>query len=170
MKILRKLASITDNTNYLLAILAGVILVSLMLVVTYDIAVRYFLGRPLIWTVEITGYALLYVTFLAAAWLLSKDGHVRMDLLINRLNPGAQAMLNTITSVIGAIICLIIAWFGVKVTWGTFQMGYLMSSELRPPQFLILLIIPVGSFLLFIQFLRRSYGYLISWRALSGKE
>ncbi len=170
MKILKKFTSIIDNTNYLLAILAGLLIIFLMLTVTYEVVVRYFLGQSLIWTVEITGYILLYVTFLSAAWLLGREEHVKMDLVLNRLSPKAQAILNTITSVIGAIICLIIVWFGIKVTWQFYQLGYLATSELRPPQFLIILIIPVGSFLLFIQFLRRSYGYLISWRTLSGKE
>ena len=170
MKILRKLASIIDNTNYLLAALAGLLLVFLMLMVAYEVVIRYFLGLSLIWTVEITGYCLLYVTFLAAAWLLGKEGHVTMDLVLNRLNPRTQALLNTITSVIGAIICLIIVWFGVKVTWDNYQLGYVATSELRPPLFLIILIIPIGSFLLSIQFLRRAYGYLVSWRASSGKE
>jgi len=32
------------------------------------------------------------------------------------------------------------------------------------------IIIPIGSFLLFIQFLRRAYGYFTGWRAIPDKE
>ena len=56
------------------AILAGVLLIFLMLSVTLEVGLRYFLGRPTSWVVEICGYTLLYIPFLAAAWVLRTDG------------------------------------------------------------------------------------------------
>ena len=118
----------------------------------------------------ILGHLLLYITFLGTAWLLKRDGHVKMDLLLTRLNSRVRNSLNIITSLVGAIICLTIACFGAWVTWDTLQMGYKMSTALEPPQFLILFIIPLGTFLLFIQFLRRTHGYLEMWKASLDKE
>lgn len=83
-----------------------------------------------------------------------------MDIMLNLLKPGTQAVLNIITSIIGAIICFVLIWYGVKVTWDSFQGGHYFLTELEPPQFLILFVIPLGSFMLFIQFLRRANGYL----------
>ncbi len=170
MKTLKKLGAIFDSANSVLAVLAGVVIVSLMLIITYEVIIRYFLNRSLVWSVEITGYSLLYVTFLAAAWLLRSEGHVRMDLLIERLNPRAQALMNTLTSIMGVAICLTILIFGVKVSWESYQLGYFMSSEMRPPQYLILIIIPIGMLMLSVQFARRSYGYLMTWKSLLGRR
>ncbi len=164
MKLLKKVASVFDGITNFLALLAAVLLILIMLSVTYDVVMRYFLGRPQIWVVEIAEYALLYITFLGAAWLLKKDGHVRMDLLLSRLNPEAQAILNTITSIIGVAACLTLTWYSTQVTWTYFQEGRYMNTALFFPIAPILLVIPVGSFLLFIQFLRMNYGYLGSWR------
>lgn len=169
MKIVGRVTTIFDRSLNLMAIFAGVLLIFLMLIISYDIVIRY-LAHPTGWAVEISEYVLLWITFLGAAWLLRSEGHVRMDLLLNRLNPRTQALLNVITSIIGATICLIIAWYSVEATWENFRVGYQFAGQLNVPKFTVLLIIPIGSFLLFIQFLRRTNGYLASWRVSSNRQ
>ena len=170
MKLITKATPIFDRTIGLLSLFAGILILFIMLSVTAEVATRYFLGSMMGWVIEVSEYSLLFITFLATAWVLKKERHVKMELVLRRLNPRTQSLLNIITSIIGAIICLIVAWYGVKVTWGSYQIGYIMAKPLRVPQFLILFIIPVGSFLLFIQFLRRTYGYLGHWKELPNKE
>ena len=116
-----------------------------------------------------TEYSLLYMTFLGTAWVLKREGHVRMDLVLNRLNPTSQALANVLSSIAGAIICLVITAYGVKVCWDLYQSGQYFAAFLKPPKFIILAIVPVGCFLLFIQFLRRTYGYSKDLRALPSK-
>lgn len=169
MKILKKVAAIFDRTNNLLILLAAVLLVFIMLGVIVDVILRQ-VGFALVWMFEITEYCLLFITFLGAAWLLRREGHVRMDLVLDRLNPGIQSRLSIITSILGAITCLVIAWYSGRATLEYFQLGYTLNTELRPPQAPIMAIIPVGYFLLFIQFLRRAYGFLASMRELPDKR
>jgi TRAP-type C4-dicarboxylate transport system permease small subunit len=170
MKLLAKATAIFDGTINLLADLASVLIILMMLGISTDVAMRYFFVRPISWMVEIAEHSLLFVTFLGAAWVLKGEGHVKMDIVLNRLKPGTQALLNMITSILGAIICLFLVWYGAQVTWEYFQIGYVIFAVLSIPSAYIIIIIPVGSFLLFIQFLRRSYGYLKSWRASLDKE
>ncbi len=169
MKLITKTTSIFDRTIGLLSLCAGILIIYVMLSVTVEVATRYFLGSMMGWVIEVSEYSLLFITFLATAWVLKREGHVKMDLVLRRLSPGTQTRLNIATSILGAVICLIVFWYGVKVTWDSYQIGYIMAKPLRPPQFLILFIIPVGSFLLFIQFLRRAYGYLGHRKELSSK-
>lgn len=170
MWVLRKITRIFEHTNNLLAFIAGVIIIFTMAAVTYEVVMRYFLNRPTLWVVEVSGYSLLFITFLGAAWVLRRGGHVRIDLLINRLKPRNQVRLSIITSIMAAIICLVIAWYSGRVTWISFQTDYLSPTELRFPLFIILFIIPVGSFLLFIQFLIRISGLLGQLRASPNKD
>ena len=124
----------------------------------------------MVWVVETAEYSLLYMTFLGTAWVLKREGHVKMDLVLNRLKPGIQAILNIITSISGAVITLVVAWYGIQTTWDNFVDG---SYELTPMEFptaLIMVIVPIGSFMLFIQFVRRAHGYFRSWRGLRYKE
>ena len=93
-----------------------------------------------------------------------------MDMLLNRLNPKAQSIVNVTTSAIGAIACLVLAWFSFKLTLDHFQIGHAFIRFLEVPSYPILAVIPFGSFLLFIQFIRRMSGYLRSRKALEGKD
>ena len=161
-----KFVSFFDRTIGVLALLGALVLVFTMLIVDYEVVARYLLNRPTAWMLEVVEYALLYLCFLGATWVLKEEGHIKMDLVLNRLNPRVQVWLNIITSFIGVIICLVITWYGVKVTWGLYQSGQYYAAFLKPPKYIIVGIVPVGCFLLFIQFLRRTYGYLKSLRAL----
>lgn len=153
---------IVDRIIEFAAVLAGVGVVFVMISICFDVISRRLLNMGQEWPIEYTEYALLYITFLSTAWVLKKEAHVKMDLLLNRLKPRNQALLNTATSIIGAMLCLIMAWFGVLVTWDMFQRGIHRPTPLYTPMAPLIAVIPVGSFLLLIQFLRRAYGYLRS--------
>ena len=170
MKLITKATNIFDRSLDVTALLAGVLLIYIMLAITNEIIIRSFLGRTMIALMEISEYALLYITFLGAAWVLRREGHVRMDLVISRLNPRAQIMLNIITAGLGAIAFLIITWYGIKVTWFLFETNYHMLSALRPIKWPIVGIIPVGSLLFSVQLLRQAYSLGEKWRALPSKK
>jgi len=164
-----KVNSIFNRTLGITAILGGILLGFMLFSVCLEVVLRYVVGRPTVWVTEITGYLLVYIPFLVAAWVLRREGHVRMDLVLNQLSPKTQSLVNVITSIVGAIVCLLIAWYGIKVTWDHYQTGFLTMTLLMLPKWPLLAVIPVGSFLLFIQLLRRTYNYLVLWRASRGK-
>ena len=170
MKIIRKLNNIFNRTIDLLAIFAGILLIFSMLIICIAIASRYLVGRPMGWVIEITEYSLLYITFLVAAWVLKREGHVKMDLVFSRLSPRTQVLFNMITSGIGAVICFILFWYGVRVTWELYQTRYFTPTILELPKFVIVAIIFIGSLLLCLQFLNRTFLYLLNWRVSRDKE
>ncbi|MFC2013938.1 TRAP transporter small permease subunit [Chloroflexota bacterium] len=167
MRLFAKVSSIFDGTLNVFAYMAGCLILFIMLAIGFDVVLRYFLNRPIIWVGEISEYTLLYITFLATAWLLRREGHVRMDIVLRRLTPKTQSLVNLITSLVGAIICMAIVLYGTQTTWSHFQRGLFIPTHLEPPKFILLLIIPLGSFLLFIEFIRRAYSHLESWRTSS---
>lgn len=147
---------------------AGLILFA-MLITTVEVVIRYTTRRPMADTFEIVEYSLLWMGYLGAAWVLKGEGHTRMDIVLMRLSPRVQAGLNSFTSVICAGMWLLLTWVGLKVVLHNFQTGYYLATLLTPPLWPILLVIPLGGFLLFVQFLRRAGGYAQIWRAL-GEE
>ena len=110
------------------------------------------------------------IVFLGTAWVLRKEGHVKMELLLNRLKPRAQATANIVASFIGMAISLALIWYGTLVTIDHFQRSMRFPTVLETPITPILAVIPVGSFLLFIQFLRRTYSYAERWRDVGRSE
>ena len=157
---MRLLRTILDRTIDSLAVFAQVLVVLVMLVVCADVILRYFFNRPMFWVLESTQFALVFITFLGAAWVLKNDGHVRMDIVINRLSQRTQNQINIATSIFCAIACLVVTWYGVKVWWDYFQIDYLYAGSLVIPAYYLEAVIPIGGSLLFIQFLRKAYGYL----------
>jgi len=170
LKLLRKFDPFLDRLNYCMAWMAGILLIYAMLSVAYNVFSRYLFNCPVVWVLEINEYSLLYTVFLSAAFVLQNEGHVRVDLLLNRLRPRAQARLNAITSIAGAIVCLILTIYGARITWDALINHVPTLEFLKVPYFIVLIIIPIGSFLLTVQFLRRSAKYWSVQKSLPGDE
>jgi C4-dicarboxylate transporter DctQ subunit len=142
------------------ALLAGIIMGFITVSVCVGVGSRYLLNRPITWVVEISEYGLLYITFLVAPWVLRQEKHVSLDLVYTRLSPRNQSIAGVFTSMLAAIVFLMITFYGVKVTLHQFQTQYFTPTILEAPKFLITLIIPVGTFLLLIEILRKVYQHL----------
>lgn len=169
MKLRTKITNAFDSVISSLFSLGAVTIVFLMFLVITQVTVRNF-GVEMIWAFEVSEYSLLWITFLATAWVLKREGHVKMDLVLNRLNPKAEALLNVITSIIGLLICLTYTWYGIKIALSLFESGYTLYTEIDPPLWPIISIVPIGGFLLSIQFLRRGHENLSRWRTMGNKE
>jgi TRAP-type C4-dicarboxylate transport system permease small subunit len=164
-----RISSILDRTIDILAVFAGVLIVYLVVSVTVAIIMRG-LRVGVIWMFEITEYCMLWLTFLAAPWVLKHEAHIRMELIVDRFSVRTQIMLRIATAVIGALICLILAGFGIKVSWDYYKSGYFLHTVLAPPIYPILVIVPIGCVLLFMQFLRQAHKYTGKLKSIHGKK
>jgi len=159
-----------DRVNNYLTALAGVMVLILMLIVCMEVVLRYFFSRPTSWVVEVSEYILLFLPFLVGAWILRNEGHVKMDLLLVRLNRKGRAFLAAITSFVSSLICALLTFFGIKVTIYFYSVGYTTPTVLRLPKYLLISIIFIGMFLLFIQFVIRGCSHFKEWREIRSTE
>ena len=139
------------------AYLAGLLTVGMSLWITYEVFVRYVLLRPTIWAADLSGYALLWVTFLAAPWVLKRNGHVSIELATDRLGPGARRRVAVVVALVGAVISAIFAWETALITFEFYEQGRMMARIWQIPQFLPYACMPLGAALLAVEFLRRAY-------------
>ena len=161
---------IIDRVIDIALYLAFAMIIFSLFSVCAEVILRYFLLKPIKWVVEVNEYLLIWITFLATAWLLKMERHVVIDLFTGRLNARKRALFGVISSCIGAPICLILAWAGVVATWGVFQEGTIVYwSVIDAPKYAVVSVIPLGCFLLFLQFIRRAYGYFIIWNSETGR-
>lgn len=157
---LRKAATAVDRIFDVFGVLAGIVIVAIMVAISVKVVFRYFLLARLMGVDEIAESALLYISFLGAAWLLRREGHVSIDILFIRLKKRTQAILTVITSIIAALMSMILVYSGTMATIDTWQRGVVTPTILEIPKAAILCIIPLGSALLVIQFLRRAWSHL----------
>ena len=170
MKFLTRLGKLFDQINFIMIIIAAILLVGMTFLVGTDITLRYLFYRPLGWVKEVSEYILVFLGFLVAAWILKDDGHVKMDLVLNNVSPRVQTMMNIITSIISIIVVFIITWFSLRVIIQFYQTKLVTPSVLEPQKWILITPIFVGSLLLAIQFIRRTYAFITKWKTLSKQK
>jgi C4-dicarboxylate transporter, DctQ subunit len=134
--------------------LAGLMVFFMMLSVCYDVVARHFFNAPTVWADEISSVFLLFIPFFVGAWLLKSDGHVKMDLLLNYAGPKTQRVLGIVVSLIIALISAAFVYYGAKITWQIYEMGYKTDSTLRLLKWPLISVIPLGFLLIFLQAVR----------------
>jgi len=82
----------------------------------------------------------------------------------------AEAMLNTLTSILGAGILLILTYYGTIVTYDFYTRGVPTLKYLKIPEFLVIIVIPVGCFLFALQFIRRANKYYQQYKDEGAKQ
>ena len=145
-----------------LSYIAGIIILAATFMVSWSAVVRYLGFRPPLWTFQFTEYALLWFTFLGAAWLLREGGHISIDTIVSRLHTKTRRHVEIINDILGFIVCVIIFWFGTLHTIDLFQRGIMEVKGTTVPKFPLFLIIPLGGLALSIQFGRQFFKNLRS--------
>jgi TRAP-type C4-dicarboxylate transport system permease small subunit len=140
-----------DRLVTALAAGSGVVLGSIFLVIIYDVTLRELGFRPPTWTIGLSEYALLYSTVLAAPWLLRERGHVVVTVLLGALPTGPKRAIGRVICLIGAAVCLIIAWYGLQVTM---TVTGLEIRGFEMPRWVVFAVLPPGFLLLAIEFAR----------------
>lgn len=143
-----------DGLLYACAVLGALVLLGICLLVTWVVISRRWLGAPLGWNVEVTEYALLYLTFLATAWVLRHDGHVRVDVLVNLLPVRAQRTLRRITDGLALVVCALLFYHSFAATAEAYRENLLLVKMLIIPKWPTLAVIPLGFLLLAVELVR----------------
>ncbi len=163
VKLLSKAGRIFDSAIASFAMLAAVVLAFGTGLVNTQVVMRRFLHSPILWELEVTEFCLLYITFLGAAWVLKEEGHVSVDIVVNRLSPKTKIILNIIISIIGIAAFILFTWYGTRLTIEFFQTSFYLGTASRTPKGPIMMIIPFGSFFMIIQFIRRLHKNWELW-------
>jgi TRAP-type C4-dicarboxylate transport system permease small subunit len=157
-----------DSVLTVLAALAGLLLIWVTFSITYTIFARFLGYSGFVWGVQFTEYSLLWMTLLGAAWVLKRKKHVSVDLITGLLSRRTNQYLDLAHGVMGMVVAGLFCWYGTVVSWGQYQRGVVDIQVVDISKYLILLIIPVGFFFVFIQFLRNFIQSLKDIRAGEG--
>jgi TRAP-type transport system small permease protein len=82
----------------------------MMCLVVADVTGRYVFNKPVKGALEIDEIMMAFVVFLSLAYCTVKKGHIIVELLLGRLQPRTQSILNGFSCIIGAVIFSIITW------------------------------------------------------------
>ncbi len=107
------------------------------------------------WLHEAVEYTLYVGVFIGAPWVLQQGAHVRVDVVTSALPARLAVRLEQVMDGAGALLCLVLAFYGTRMAISEFIDGTLPDKDLRIPNWYMMVVF-AGSFLLLaIEFLLR---------------
>ena len=134
---------------------AGILIFLISVMVFYEIVARSVFNAPTIWANELSVYALIGSGLLGAGYTLVGDGHIRVDVVLERVSDRTSRILHTFTYFLGLIFALVLLIYGVELVAKTYLIGLTSASLLRVPMYIPYLLIPVGSTILVLAFIQK---------------
>jgi TRAP-type C4-dicarboxylate transport system permease small subunit len=126
---------------------AGLILMVLALI-TYSIALRYFLGTPLEWTEELVGYAVVALVSCGLSDALVRQRHIAIDLLTHQLLQRWQVYVALISSAATLAVGLVWVWSTWETTEFNRAFGFYSNGDLEAPIWITQIPLVIGAGLL----------------------
>ena len=148
---MRAYALLLQAFAYIAAVLVG----AMALAVTLDVVGRNLGWSNTGWVVELTEYALPVATLLVAPYLLYRNEHVRLDVVLVLLPKRISLFLERSADVLGMMICAIFVWYGAKLIVDSAQLGSMVVKTLSIPEWWQYALILVSFSLLAVEFARR---------------
>jgi TRAP-type C4-dicarboxylate transport system permease small subunit len=127
--------------------LAGLAVLVIVALITYDVLLRYFLNQPQLFVDELASFLQILVIFGGLAYTFRTGGHVRVDLVTARLPPRARAWLRAIGLVVSLAFLGIVIWTTSQSALTAYRYGR-VSTVMLYPLWAPMLLIPLGLALL----------------------
>jgi TRAP-type mannitol/chloroaromatic compound transport system permease small subunit len=153
MNILKTLCRWIDKLNEWIGRGVSWVTLALVVVIFIDVVMRYLFNTSFVFTQELEWHLFAFIFLIGAGYTLLHDGHVRVDIIYQRLGLKGQAWIN----LLGVIFFLIPGCFMVMSTSWKFVVNSYMIMEGSPDpggipfRFIVKGCIPAGFLLLLIQ-------------------
>jgi TRAP-type C4-dicarboxylate transport system permease small subunit len=150
---LTQLRRVFSRLNLFCAVIGAVLLSMIAAIICFEVVIRWLGGASQLWVIEVSEYALLFITFLGAPYLLEKNLHVVMDLVYDSLSGRWRLILQLMNATIGFVLCAVLTVVGISVVIEQYELGVRLVTVMRPQSWWITAALPVGMALMTVQFL-----------------
>ncbi len=153
MIFLKKLSRWIDTLNEWVGRGVAWVTFLVVLVVFVDVVMRYVFNTSFVFTQELEWHLFAFIFLIGAGYTLLKDGHVRVDIVYQRLGPKGQAWIN----LIGVLLFLMPGCYMIIATSLQFVYNSWTVMEGSPDpggipyRFILKACIPVGFILVMLQ-------------------
>ena len=153
MNLIKRLVRVIDKLNEWVGRGVAWVTLGLVLVVFIDVVMRYLFNTSFVFTQELEWHLFGFIFLIGAGYTLLHDGHVRVDIIYQRIGSKGRAWIN----LCGVIFFLIPGCIMVMTTSWKFMANSFAILEGSPDpggipfRFLLKGCIPVGFTLLLLQ-------------------
>ncbi len=129
-------------------------------IMTYGVAVRHFFGIALIWQDEVCIFLLVGATFLSAASVQARRGHVGIEAIAGLLSPAMNRVRRMISDLLSFLFCAFFTWKSADLLHEAWVEGQTSHSPWGPPMWIPYALMTLGMFFLTCQLLLQFVGGL----------
>jgi len=147
---MRQVNKIIETGSELLAVLAGFLIFIMSLLSTYEAVIRTVFNTPTKWTLPVSIFLMIYAIFLSSAFCFLKEGHIRIELVLDKLGESKRRVFLAIGYVLCALVVAVLSWRGIILTSRSLQSGWLTQTAFQVPIGYINIAIPIGCFLMML--------------------
>ena len=131
--------------------LAAWTFVAIGAMVTFEVAMRYLFNAPTIWAEELSRFAQIWATYLAAAYVLHHRQLIRINMVTRQLGPAGRRWAEAFSLTWIAAFSAVAIWYGTDIALESIRVGRASSTMLAVPRWMTEFAIPVGFALLLLQ-------------------
>jgi len=159
---------LSNGFGLLAAPLTGII----ALLVLYEVFCRYFINAATSWTAEVESYLQIALVMLGGAYVLHKEGHVRVDVIYRRFGRRQREWVEILTALTVLLATVPMIWFGGGLAWDAWATGQTSSSAAEIVLWPAMAAVPLGAGLLALQSVVNGVSGIIRLRGMgkSGGE
>ena len=148
---LKRFCQVVDALNEWSGRIAACLIIPMLLIVTYDVIMRYLFNRPTVWAWDINVQLLGVSVALGGGYTLLHNGHIGVDVLVEGLGRRKKAIIDLITSIFFFIGIGVLVREAGRVAWASVRTKEVDFTYFAPPVYPLKVIIAIGFLLLFVQ-------------------
>jgi TRAP-type mannitol/chloroaromatic compound transport system permease small subunit len=123
----------------------------IIIIVVYEISLRYVFDAPTIWANEAVIYLAAVSYLMGGAYSHYFRAHIRVDILYLKFSPRTRAILDTITFFFTFLYLGSLVWVGTEYALESLKVFEKTGSPWNPPIYPLKFAIPIGALLLLLQ-------------------
>ena len=102
---------------------AGLFLLVIVSTMAAQVVARYVFGAPFQWSEEVARLALIWMTFISAAFVMAEGRHIAVDIISSRVGDGGKLFIECMSYVVVAVTCLLLLIGGANFVWYVGKVG-----------------------------------------------
>lgn len=155
MRVIESFLRFTDWLNAKFGWIVAFLMCPMILIMIWEIVMRYFFNRPSLWAYEISLFLYGGYVVLGGAYTHLAGGHVNVDIVWGRLSARGRAVLDILTSGFALLFLGVLFWESLKITINSWAIGETTMTHWQPPYYPLRTTVPVGCFLFLLQVLAK---------------
>jgi len=147
-----KIATRIDKVQDALGFWTAMLIFPMVLVVMYEVLMRYLFNAPTSWGFEATTFLYGIHYMLGLGYTLKYNGHVKVDIFVTLLSTRKQILVNLFTHLVFFVpVYALLSWGSIKFAWTSIQGLEKSWTSWAPPLYPFKTLMALGFVMLLIQ-------------------